>query len=431
MSITTTTHPLASEQSVETLNRLALDTIGKAEGLLNEGKFEEAKSAFLDLDGIEKRRDELGAVDTMRARLAKEKAAALAPTTPMRHVEQRAAGGEQHRLSPGEAFTTLAEYKAVVDSRAYDNPHMRLPEFGTKLDYSLLQLKTLVVGNSVSGGGAFVMNDVLPGYVPILQRPRNFLDLIHRVRTSSDVVDWIKEITFTNNAATVAEATATTGTSGTKAESAINYERVTQAIETIAHWIPITTRALADAPQMQDIINGRLLTGLDLVLENQIISGDGTSPNLKGLINQGILTQVWTDTLTAIIKASTKINVSGLLDPTDVVMHPTEWETVRLLRENAATATLGQYLMGPPSQPGPMTIFGLPVTKSLGDPDGTIIVGAFTPQTHALYDREQAMVRMGYINDQFTRNMLTILAELRAAFAIFMPYGFVAITGAS
>jgi HK97 family phage major capsid protein len=422
---------LGTEYNVEALNKLALDTIGKAEALLAENKIGEAKTVYLELDGIEKRRDELGEIETMRVRLAKEKSRAAAPVTPMRHPEERPMGGERKHMRPGEMFTDLAEYKAMVEQRAYDNPHVRLPEFGTKIDYSLLALKTLVVGNSVSGAGAYVLNDFQPGYVPLLQRPRNFLDLIHRVRTSSDTIDWVQEILFTNNAATVAEATATTGTSGSKPESAVNYQRVTQAVETIAHWIPITTRALADAPQMQDLINGRLLTGLDLTLENQIISGSGTSPDLKGLINQGILTQVWTDTLTAVLKATTKINISGLLDPTDVVMHPTEWETVRLLRENAATGTLGQYLMGPPSQPGPMTIFGLPVTKSLGDPDGTIIVGAFTPQTHALYDREQAMVRLGYINDQFTRNMLTMLAELRAAFAVFMPYGFCAITGAS
>jgi HK97 family phage major capsid protein len=432
MTIGTLQHPLASENNLESLNKHGEEIFAKAEGYYKDGNLEEAKKYYLELDGIEKRREELGELETLRAGHArKHNQRVTAPAQPMRHVEERAAGGERKLLLPGEAFFYLPEYKALREMNGFSSAR-RLPEFGVKLDYSLLSLKTLVVGNSVSGAGAFVLPDYRPGYVPLLQRPRTFLDLISRIRTSSDVIDWVKETSFTNNAATVAEATATTGTSGTKPESAINYERVSAPVETIAHWIPITTRALSDAPEMQDIINGRLLTGLELVLENQIISGDGTSPNLSGFTDQGIQTQVWdTDALRSILKAQTKVEVTGLVMATDVVMHPTEWETVRLLRENAATATLGSYLMGPPSQVGATTIFGLPVTKSLGIPDGTMIVGAFTPQTHALFDREQAFVRLGYIDQQFVRNMITMLAELRAAFAVFMPNAFCSVTGAS
>lgn len=434
MTITDVRHPLANVTNLAELDRLADDLYAKSEQARDANDTDAEMKFLLELDGVEKRRTELEALETRRAHHARKQAERTPPATPMRHPEatERQAGGERKLLLPGEAFVLLQEYKALLQSGVLGNPTLRLPEFGAKLDYSLLQLKTLVVGNSVSGAGAFILNDYQPGYVPLLQRPRTFLDLITRVRTSSDTIDWVKETTFTNNAAAVAEATATTGTSGTKPESAINYERVTMPVETLAHWIPITTRALSDAPQMQDIINGRLMTGLELTLESQIISGDGTSPNLSGLTDQGIQSQAWTtDALQSVLKAQTKVEVTGLVMATDVAMHPTEWETVRLLRENAATATLGAYLMGPPSQVGAATIFGLPVTKSLGIPDGTIIVGAFTPQTHALFDREQAFVRTGYIDDQFIRNMLTILAELRAAFAVFMPNAFCSITGAS
>ena len=426
------THPLASETNVAALDKTAVDLCAKAEDFINRGDLEGAKGVFADLDAVEKRREELGQIDTMRARIAREKSAASQPATPMRHVEERSAGGERKFVSPGEAFVNLSEYKAVQPMAMSDNPLIRLPEFGAKLDYSLLNLKTLLVGNSVSGAGAHVINDFLPGYVDIRQRPTTLLDLIHRVRTSSDTVDWVKEKTFTNNAATVAEATATTGTSGTKPESEVDYERVTKAVEVIAHWIPITTRALADAPQIQDIVNGRLMTGLNLTLESQILTGNGTSPNLLGILNASILTQATAaseNSMDTLLKAMVKIQISGLVQPTDIVLHPTEWQTVRLLRENAATATLGAYLMGPPSMPGPMTIFGLPVTLSLGITDGTGLVGAFTPETHALFDRESAVVRMGYIDQMFVRNMIALLAELRAAMAVFRPYGFCSITG--
>ena len=81
-----------------------------------------------------------------------------------------------------------------------------------------------------------------PGYVDIRQRELAFLDLVPRVTTESDTIEYVYETTFTNNAATVAEATVTTGTTGKKAESALAYATATVPVETIAHWIPVTNQ---------------------------------------------------------------------------------------------------------------------------------------------------------------------------------------------
>jgi HK97 family phage major capsid protein len=308
-----------------------------------------------------------------------------------------------------------------------------IPSMALPLEYSLLSLKTLVLGNSASSAGSVVLNDFIPGIVDLLQRPRTFLDLLSRVRTSSDTIDWVKQTAFTNAATTVAEATSTTGTSGVKPESALDWVRTQVPIQVIATWIPITTRALADAPMMQDIINGQIITMLELALEAQVLTGGGTGSDLTGILNQGILTQaLGTDnTMDAIFKAAIKIQVSGQLAATDIVMNPLNFQTLRLLRENVATGTLGQYLMGPPSQGGTPTIFGLPITLSQGLTANTVLVGAFNPATHALFDREQANIRTGYIDQQFVRNMLTILGELRAGLVVTRPFGFCSITGVS
>ena len=72
---------LGTEFNVESLNREALNLIGKAEALLGEGKFAEAQAAFIELDGVEKRRGELSQMETMRERLAKERSKAQAGGT--------------------------------------------------------------------------------------------------------------------------------------------------------------------------------------------------------------------------------------------------------------------------------------------------------------------------------------------------------------
>jgi hypothetical protein len=61
---------------------------------------------------------------------------------------------------------------------------------------------------------------------------------------------------------------------------------------------------------------------------------------------------------------------------------------------------------------------------------GARVVGDFSPMGVNLFDREDATVRTGWINDQFVRNMQTLLAELRAALVVWRPTAFCKLTGA-
>jgi HK97 family phage major capsid protein len=188
---------------------------------------------------------------------------------------------------------------------------------------------------------------------------------------------------------------------------------------------------LDDAPAIRGIINGRLLLGLDLVLETQVVSGNGSGSNLTGILSTaGINIQgVGTDSVAdAIFKARTQIVVTGLGRPGAILLHPNDWQAVRLARENAASATLGGYMMGPPSAVGFTTLWGIPVVESQALTENTGLIGDFA-QGCTLFDREQAAIRVGTIDDQFVRNMQTILAELRVAFVVWRPTMFTKITG--
>lgn len=362
------------------------------------------------------------------------------PAEQMRHpepqedrvIEQRNA----RRRSPGQQFIDNDTYKELLKRGMF---HGELPpqEFGVTLDLrdiGLLEQRALIQGGSASSGGGFVTPDYQPGFIDIRQRMLTVLDLISDIPTSSDTISYVREDVFTNNAAMTAEATATTGTSGTKPESALAYSRQTATVKTLAHWIPVTNRMLADAPAIRGVIDARLLLGLDLTLETQILSGDGTGENFTGLnVASGVLTQAMgSDTnIDAIFKAMIKVMVSGLLYPNATVVHPLQYQNIRLTRESQATATQGGYLLGPPGMIGTPTLWGNPLVLSLGQAVGTIDVADWSSQTMNLFDREEATVRMGFINDQFVRNMQTLLAELRGAFVLWRPSGACKITGAS
>lgn len=349
-------------------------------------------------------------------------------------------GNKGRYQSPGDQFINSPIYREMKQNNRFQS-NLGRPEFEVQLkDGTSLVIagrrarweeKTLIYGSSATSGGAFVENDRLPGLIDILQRELTLLDLIMRSGTDSDTIEYVQEDTFTNAAAPTAEATATTGTTGTKPESALAYSVQTGPVRTIAHWIPVTNRMLGDAPAIRGIINSRLLLGLDLQLETQLVTGDGTGENLTGLlVKAGVLIQAAgsDSVMDRLYKGRTQVRVTGLARPNAYVLHANDWQAIRLTRENAATATLGQYLMGPPSQVGATTLWGLPVVESLAVTENTGLVGDFNMGA-TLFDREQAAIRTGTINDQFVRNMQTILAEMRAGFVIWRPTAFCKVTG--
>jgi HK97 family phage major capsid protein len=211
----------------------------------------------------------------------------------------------------------------------------------------------------------------------------------------------------------------------------MTFQTLTTPVQTLAHWMPVTNQLLSDAPAIRGIIDARLLLGLQLALETGIVSGNGTAPNLLGILNSGIQTNgLGTgSTADAIYNAMNQVMVTGLAQPNGVVLHPNDWATIRLSRESTGTSgLLGGYLMGPPSMLGAQTLWGRTVVLSLGIPENTGLVGDFQLGC-MLFDREQSAIRVGTINDQFVRNLQTLLAELRAAFVVFRPTAFCQTTG--
>src|SRR5207248_5858794 len=91
--------------------------------------------------------------------------------------------------------------------------------------------------------------------------------------------------TFTNNAAETAEA-------GTYPESALSTTEQTATVRKVAASLPVTDEQFEDEPRARDYVNNRLEYQLRARLDSQILNGNGTAPNLRGILNvAGINTQ--------------------------------------------------------------------------------------------------------------------------------------------
>lgn len=409
---------------------------------VNHEDFNEAKRLLGEIDGLEAKLQGLEDAEARKQRITKNAAEYSQAITRHQQPEPQH-NGEDGDPVPlvdlGRKFSGSDEYKRLLSLGTLNNPRSRV-ELSVHLKGSLLdamQRKALVYSGS-GVGGPLIMNQRLPGYQEILQRELTLLDLIPTARTTSNMIEYAKELAWTDNTAAVAEATVTTGTTGLKPESGITFEEATSPVTTIATWMPITNAMLADAPQIRGIIDNRLLYGLNKELEDQILSGSGSGANLTGILNtNGIQTlglaagSTYGGAATAVdaaYAAMLQVQVTGLANPNAFVFNPIDWAAIRLMRENAATGTLGGYMYGPPSVSGPMTLWGRPVVLANGMTENTAVVADFQLAT-MLFDREQAAIRVGTIDDQFVRNMQTILAELRAAFVVFRPTAIARVTG--
>lgn len=178
---------------------------------------------------------------------------------------------------------------------------------------------------------------------------------------SASIVGYI-QTTDTDNAAAVAEVTAVT-------DSAFVWTPVTDEVEDVQTWIPISRNLLSDEPQMQSVITGMLAKRLQKKVSSYILTGTGTTPVPWGVfIRTGFQTVAKgaDPVFDAVHKGLTAVRVTGDADPNLAVFHPNDWEGIRLTR-----TVDGVYILGNPTEVGPMRIWGIPVVVSTGMTEGT------------------------------------------------------------
>lgn len=251
---------------------------------------------------------------------------------------------------------------------------------------------------------------------------RTVADLMLQGQTDNNQISYFEETTFTNAADTREEGIA-------KPESALDWTERTENVRKIAHWIPATTEALADVPFLESQIRGRLAFGVRRKEESQILLGDGTSPNISGILDRtDIQTQAKgaDPTPDAIYLAMQKVRGSagaGFAEPTAYVTHPNDWSAVKLLR-----TTEGIYLWGNPSDEGPDRIWGLEVRQTTAMTENTGLVGDF--RFAEVFRRDGINVTLSTEHaSYFIENKVAIMAESRLALAVYRPSAFCTVTG--
>lgn len=299
-----------------------------------------------------------------------------------------------------------------------------------------VQLRSLIGGFGteyralVAEGDANGSSGMLPVGQPFLvdtRRRRLFIrDLIGVQQTGLAAIPYIRELNPVANAlsaSTVAEG-------GTKPEATVQFTPDIAPVQVIAVVIPITTQIMEDAPTLMGYINGRLTYMLEYREEDEIIRGNGVTPDLKGILTySGIQTQASAGATNAPITIGNAIAKIELVDgyADGVAMNPaTFWAMVT----NRAAGGSGTFDAGAFTQSPIQYVWGLPVVRTNALAANQNLVGNFAMGA-TLFDRSQSGVRIfEQHSDYAAKNQVLLRAEERVALAVNRPDFFcVATTG--
>ena len=198
---------------------------------------------------------------------------------------------------------------------------------------------------------------------------------------------------------------------------------------------------MEDAPQIQAYLNQRLTLFVKQQEEQQLLLGSGVAPNLQGLVGTGRAIGTFTrgtadDNATALFKAANGTRGSSFLDPDTVVIHPTNWQAIRLGKDDN-----GQFYGGGPffgayggntpqasaSQFAADSLWGMRVVVTSAITVGTALVGSFS-QGAALFKKGGLRVEASNSHGTyFQSDIVAIRAEMREALAVYRPSAFCAV----
>ncbi|MFD1709083.1 phage major capsid protein [Ottowia sp. GY511] len=323
-------------------------------------------------------------------------------------LEGSGAGGDVQHLSLGQQFVQSDDVKAFLGKTT---PRGRV-------DLSVNAAITSLTTNTDGAAGDLVQTTRVPGIVALPQRRLTVRDLISPGQMDGSALEYVKETGFTNAAAPVAEG-------AKKPESTMKFDLVSTTAKVIAHYVKASRQILSDASQLASLIDQRLRYGLAFAEEKQLLNGDGTGQNLLGIIPQATAYAAPftpAGTVTEIDKIRLALLQSELAEypSSGIVMHPSDWARIELLKD-----TTGRYIIGNPQGTIGATLWNIPVVTTQAIDADKVLTGAFKLGAQ-LFDRWLTRVEVATENeDDFVKNMVTILAEERLALAVYRPEAFV------
>lgn len=336
---------------------------------------------------------------------------------------------ESYDAASKEIERIASELKALKETPAVEKPttlKMQLEgqaealktlkeKKGSDINIVVKAAGTMTTGNvtPVGSGISMLLNDPESGVTPLPRSAPFFMSLFPAVQTTGNTISYAEMVNPDGGAGMTGEGAAKTQADFDIVESKVNVRKITSYIKT-------SKEALDDISALSGEINTELMTLIKLKADNQLLTGDNTGNNLNGILN---IAQTFTggdlagtivdpNNFDVLVAAMTEIETAEVIvgEPAGfmanvIVMHPVDVAAMRLTKDSQ-----GQYVF-PITLPGTTNVLQVPVVSNARMTAGDFLVMDSTKAN--LRVREGINLNIGYENDDFTKNLVTILAEMR------------------
>ena len=244
------------------------------------------------------------------------------------------------------------------------------------------------------------------GITRIVRRNPFILELVNVGSIMSNVWEWVEQKNLDGGAAMTAEGAA-------KSQADFDLVLASATVKKVTAYIKVTKEMLDDVALMRSEIDQELTELINLKIDEQLLSGAGSGNNLTGIITNAtawaagaFALSIPTPTKWDVLRTAINQVRVNLFEPTYIVMHPTDVTSMELSKDST-----GQYIMPPFAAVDGSIVSGIRVVANTGVTIDKFLVGDFNKA--GVRFREGLTINVGYENDDFTKNLVTILAEAR------------------
>lgn len=343
-----------------------------------------------DLDGL---KNDVDALKGLEAKSQEIEKAIARFEGKMEAMSEKGFKTERKPRSMGEAISQA--YVANID---------KIKETAEKGGMMTLETKALF-DTTIDGDytGNIALSTLEAGVSTIARPIIKIRDIVNMGTTASKFVTYISQ--------TVQTVSEWVGEAGEKISGQPSYEEISEEVKKIAGTVKISKEMLADLAFVQSEINRDLMASIDQAIEDALLNGAGGA-SINGILTNSVTFSagtfagtVVTPNISDVIRVAIAQIQNANFEPTHVVLNPEDVAAMQLTKSSTGEYTYPMFLMDV------NRVANLIVVSTTNMTAGTFLVGDFTKSNVRM--REAMNVQVGYVNDDFQRNMVTILAEAR------------------
>ena len=303
----------------------------------------------------------------------------------------------------GSSVEETATLKTMLESKKDELARMK-EKSGSSVQFVLKAAGTMALSTNTTGQIPQAEREA--GITRIVRRNPFILELVNVGTIMSNVWEWVEQKNIDGGAAMTAEGAA-------KSQADFDVVVASANVKKVTAFIKITKEMLDDVELMRSEIDQELTELIQLKIDEQLLNGTGATVNLIG-INQNA-TAYAAGAFALLIPTPNNFDVLrtainqvrvNLFEPSYIVLHPTDLTAMDL-----AKASDGHYVLPPFASNDGTIISGIRVVANVGVAIDSFLVGDFSKA--GVRFKEGLTINVGYENDDFTKNLVTILAEAR------------------